>query len=129
MLLLSCPEIGLHNVNPMKTYTTAFKLKVIKEILDGSKKETVRIKYGIKGKSAILNWMRKLGAADAAPLSQKALIMEEQDNLSPAELQKKIKLLERALEDEKLRSEAYRRMIDMAEEQLKIDIRKKSGTK
>jgi len=113
----------------MKTYTTAFKLKVIKEILDGSKKETVRIKYGIKGKSAILNWMRKLGAADAAPLSQKALIMEEQDNLSPAELQKKIKLLERALEDEKLRSEAYRRMIDMAEEQLKIDIRKKSGTK
>jgi len=45
------------------------------------------------------------------------------------ELQKRIKELERQLEDEKLRSEAYARMIEKAEKELKISIRKKTGTK
>jgi transposase len=113
----------------MKTYTDAFKLKVVKEVLDGSSKEAVRKKYGIKANSAILKWMRELGATVTVSLPLQASKMEMHDNQSPIDLQMKIKLLERALEDEKLRSEAYRRMIDKAEKQLKIDIRKKSGTK
>jgi transposase-like protein len=114
----------------MRLYTIAFKRKVIQEVLSGVPKETLRLKYNIRGKSSILNWMRKLGYAEPAPEPEEVLVMAaEQDSLTPAELQKKIKQLERALEDEKLRSEGYRRMIDKAEEQLKINIRKKSGTK
>lgn len=127
---MSRPEIGLHNVNlKMREYSKSFKLKVIQEVLSGLPKETVRLKYGIKGKSAILNWMRTLGYATSKTKSFYSLQMEEQDNQTPTELQKKIKQLERALEDEKLRSEAYRRMIEKAEEQLNINIRKKSDTK
>ncbi len=113
----------------MRTYTKSFKLKVIKEVLSGENKETVRLRHGIKGKSAILNWMRKLGLSEAAPVPLQSLYMEEKDSHTPAELHKKIKELERALEDEQLRAEAYRRMIEIAEQQLGIDIRKKSGTK
>lgn len=114
----------------MRVYTTAFKRGVIKEFLAGATKEELRRKYDIRGKSAILIWMRKLGYAEPAPEPEEVLVMAaEQNNLTPAELQKKIKQLERALEDEKLRSEGYRRMIDKAEEQLKINIRKKSDTK
>jgi hypothetical protein len=42
---------------------------------------------------------------------------------------KRIKELERQLEDEQIRSLGLSKMIDIAEEQLKISIRKKSTTK
>ena len=42
---------------------------------------------------------------------------------------KRIKELERKLEDEQIRSEGLSKMIDIAEDQLKISIRKKSVTK
>ena len=45
------------------------------------------------------------------------------------ELIKRLKELERRLEDEQLRAEGYSKMIDIAEDQLKITIRKKSDTK
>ena len=44
-------------------------------------------------------------------------------------LQKKLKELERQLEDEKLRSEIYLRIIEKAEKELNIPIRKKPNTK
>ncbi len=42
---------------------------------------------------------------------------------------KAVQPLQKALEDAQLKIEALNTMIDVAEEQLKIDIRKKSGTK
>ena len=45
------------------------------------------------------------------------------------QLEEKIKELERQLEDEKLRSEAYQRIIEKAEKELKVPIRKKPNTK
>jgi hypothetical protein len=48
---------------------------------------------------------------------------------SKEDLVKRIKELERQLEDERLRSEGFSKMIDIAEDQLKISIRKKSDTK
>src|SRR5436309_1334358 len=58
-----------------------------------------------------------------------SLAKEKQNTSKPTELQKRILELERQLEDEKLRSEAYARMIERAEKELKISIRKKIGTK
>lgn len=113
----------------MRVYTRAFKQRVIQEHLAGTSKEELRRKYKIKGKSAILNWMRKLEYPNPSPDPGPVFIMAENENLTAAELLKKVKQLERALEDERLRSEGYRRMITKAEEQLKINIRKKSGTK
>ena len=45
------------------------------------------------------------------------------------ELRKKIKELEQQLQDEKLRSEAYERIIEKAEKELKLPIRKKFDTR
>ena len=50
-------------------------------------------------------------------------------SLSEATLLARIKELERQLEDEQLRSDAFNRMIDIAEKELQIPIRKKSNTK
>jgi hypothetical protein len=45
------------------------------------------------------------------------------------EEQKQIQLLKKELEDAKLLAEGYRRMIEIAETELKIPIRKKPNTK
>ncbi len=45
------------------------------------------------------------------------------------ELEQKLKILEKELEHEKLRTRALNTMIDIAEKELKISIRKKSGAK
>jgi len=45
------------------------------------------------------------------------------------EEQKQMKLLQKELEDARLLAEGYRRMIEIAEQELKIPIRKKLNTK
>lgn len=49
--------------------------------------------------------------------------------MSPEDQLKELKKLRKALELEKLRSEGYRYMIELAEKQFNIPIQKKSGTK
>jgi hypothetical protein len=64
--------------------------------------------------------------------SAKQPALAKQPTTKPAstlELEAKIKLLERQLEDERLRAEMYDRMIDLAEKMYKIPVRKNSNTK
>ncbi len=116
--------------NQYRSYTEEFKLKVIEEVLLGLiSKEQARRKYNIKGKSGILKWMRKFGLAGHQSLPPNFASMKENADTSKDELLKRIKQLERQLEDAQIRAEGYSRMIDLAEEQLKIKIRKNSNTK
>ena len=121
-------------------YDREFKRNVIEEYLaTGCTKMFLLRKYNIQFKSAIQTWMRVLGYNDSGRQPQRLRFGEiiftplpkKRDNASanPTDLQKKIHELERQLEDEKLRSEAYARIIEKAEKELKISIRKKAGTK
>ena len=111
-------------------YTETFKLQVIEEILSGQlTKEQARKKYQIKGKSGILNWMRKFGLSGHKTMPAYFASMKEDTGLSKEDMLKRIRQLERQLEDAQIKAAGYSRMIDLAEEQLKIKIRKKSNTK
>jgi transposase-like protein len=145
---LSCPEMSLRKVNEMEKiiieerrhYPEAFKHSVVKEYLAGGIGYRALLKkYDIRTSGSIARWKRQLGYAEV-PLkdrylpSVKSLSLSSKktnkDQLSNALSQEqRIKELERLLEDEQLRSEAYRRMIEIAEKDLNIPIRKKSGTK
>lgn len=117
----------------VKCYSDDFKYKVVQEYLnsDFSQKELYD-KYSIGGRSSISKWMRKFGLLDE-PIKRRThhTTMKKGSKKSPYELamQAKVKELEKALEYEKLRSLALDTMIDIAEDKLKISIRKKSGTK
>ena len=119
----------------IQLYSEGFKRKVIEEYLStGVAKMDLLRKYGIKTKSGIQRWMKRLGYVDNNPkIKFTAIILpavaKQVDPNSSEELQKKIKELERQLENEKLRSEAYARMIEKAEKELKISIKKKLGTR
>ncbi len=79
----------------------------------------------------ILRWMRMYGYSDMpkkinfAPVMSKKNKNISDDNLDTAKLKQRIKELEKALEYSELKATAYSTMIDVAEEELKISIRKK----
>ena len=75
--------------------------------------------------SLIRNWMRSF--ASEIPLTLP--VMTEQEKHKLAAVQKRLKELERQLEDAQMKNIALETMIDIAEEQLHISIRKKSGPK
>jgi len=128
-------ECALHRV-----YSEHFKRRVIEEYLQTgvSKKELIE-KHNIKSKGAFKTWMRQLGYEDfnvkhSSLNANYKIEMAEQftDDQSGEDLEalsKRIKELERLLEDERLKSEAYSRMIELAEKELKISIRKKANTR
>lgn len=126
-----------HRIEERQMFDESFKRMVIEEYLATkcSKMELLR-KYNIHFKSAIQTWMRKLGYEDTGRHQRVkfdrslpfALAMSTK-NENVRELQKKIQELEQQLLDEKLRSEAYSRIIDKAEKEFKVSIKKKPNTK
>lgn len=101
----------------------------------GVPKTHLLAKYNIKYRSAIQSWLKQLGYTD---IYQKVPYLDIKTHLDLANrktkkqttaadqsLENRVKELERLLEDEQLRSEAYKRMIDIAERELNIPIRKK----
>lgn len=121
----------------IQIYPESFKRKVIEEYFQtGVTKMALLRKYGIKTKSGIQRWMKKLGYQDIympADFNFGKLIFTPLPDVIKStdvdELQKKIQELEHQLQDEKLRSEAYERIIEKAEKELKIPLRKKFDTR
>ena len=108
-----------------KFYPESFKRDVVREVLDGHiSKEEARRKYEIKGNSSIINWIRKFEDQDS--IKNRPMDYKSKDKEA---LIKRIKELERQLEDEQIRSFGYSKMIDIAEDRLKVPIRKKIDTK
>lgn len=109
----------------VKCYTDEFKHQVVREVLLGNlSKEGARRKYSILGKCTVLKWMRKLAPDHVQPLRVKNPVQSEVE-----QLRQELAQLKLGLEYERLRSEAYERMIRLAEEEFKISIRKKFGAK
>lgn len=126
-----------HRIEVRQMFDETFKRKVIEEYLRGGINQAeLRRKYNIRFGGAIRAWMSKLGysreATAAKPNFDRIILPDlskKQSLQSAEELQQKIKELEQQLQDEKLRSEAYARIIEKAEKELKIPIRKKPNTR
>ena len=124
-------------IKTVRHYSDAFKREVVAEYLAGGiTQAALQRKYQIGGKCAILAWRRKLGysvqsSPDVATLSSviPITVTQKKETQSLSELQQRIKELERQLQDERLRSEAFERIIDKAEKELKVPIRKKPNTR
>lgn len=119
--------------NNVKFYSDELKMKVVQEYVNSDLSQVELLeKYSIKGKSCITNWMRKFGLKEdrvKVKLSQSTMSKGRKKTTQELALEAKVKELEKTLEYEKLRSLALYTMIDVAEDKLKISIRKKFGTK
>ena len=109
------------------------KYKIVQEYLQSSiSKKDLMQKYGVRGNSCIMNWMRKFGLSYPTEAQIKVNNQVTKESKKPRqerELEQKLKTLEQELEYEKLRTKVLNTLIDIAEEELKISIRKKSGAK
>jgi len=109
------------------------KYKIVLEYTETSMSQKELIyKYGFRVNSSITNRMRKFGLNYPTEERLKIVYQMSKEDSKPQqkrELEQKIKILEKDLENEKLRIKALNTMIDIAEKELKISIRKKSGAK
>lgn len=115
-----------------KDYTLNFKLQVVQEIERGelSQHGAVR-KYGIQARSTVLSWLRKYGTFDWENITptqmpkspeQKLLELEQKVKL----LKKQKKFLEHQVERADKKAIIFDMMIDLAEKEYNIPIRKNS---
>lgn len=118
-------------------YPESLRQKIVKEVLHGKiNKDQARREYGIKGKTIVLKWIRiyeKYGVCSLTLARKPQLLVPNKEkkykSQEQQELEARIKFLEQKLEDESLLKEMYDRMIDIAEKEYKIPIRKKPNIK
>ena len=113
-----------------KDYSMFFKLQVVQEIERGgiSVKSATR-KYGIQGSHTVVCWLRKYGNFDwenqtpsNMPISQEQKILELEQKVKLLEKQKAF--LEKQVENADKKAIIFDMMIDLAEKEYHIPIRK-----
>ncbi len=124
-------------------YDLDFKHKLCKEHIDTKIGiSDLARKYNLSSHTLLHHWLRELGyiRSDKIPIKNRMIISFEKEsninmsknpistsNDSPVELQ--IAILEQELLEAKLLAEGYKEMIELAEKELKISIRKKFNSK
>jgi len=133
--------------NRIFRFTDDEKHQIIQEVLSsGSTKRSIWKKYTGRDQEhgMILAWMRQFGYNSSISLSRsgydtnfeqmtkrmaKTDSITDQENFENLRLKKRIDELEKQLKDAELKAIAFSTMIDIAEKELKIPIRKKYNTK
>lgn len=126
---------------PGKYHSKSERMAIIEEYLSSSiTKQEIWEKYTGKTSEhgSLLRWMRQLGYTE----DRKMLIFaketecmnpeienEEFSNFEKLQLEKRISELEKQLKEAEMKAIAFSTMIDIAEKELKIPIRKKFNTK
>lgn len=115
-----------------KDYTLTFKLQIVQQIERGELSTTAAQRnYGIQSRSTVMSWLRKYGNFDwenqtpsHMPKSPEQKIMELEARVKLLEKQKALLEQRAHLADSK--AIIFDMMIDLAEKEYQIDIRKNS---
>lgn len=111
-------------------FTEAFKRHVVGEVESGriSQSEASR-RYGILGHSTILKWCRKYGKLPTHRTTKAGLKRMDKQEHELLHLQNENKALRQELEDARFKNVVLETLVDVAERELQIPIRKKYGAK
>jgi transposase-like protein len=115
-----------------RDYTLSLKLQIVQEIEQGClSTAAAQKKYGIQARSTLVSWLRKYGSFDWE--NQTPSNMPKSPEQKIIELEAKVKLLEKQksfLEQQAHIADSkaiiFDMMIDLAEKEYQIDIRKNS---
>ena len=112
-------KVRLQVTTPAVKYSEAFKRQVVREFEQGLlNKDQLMEKYGIKGKSRVLDWCRKYGKfAYEGPISTGRPMKDPQ--------KQRIKELEKKLKAAELKLKVYDKLIEVTNRELDTDIIKK----
>ena len=125
-------------------FSEAEKHQLIKEYLSsGSTKRQIWKKYtGQLDHDTLLRWVKKLGYSDKSQIEHtlktntfatmskpKIKVKQGDENFETLQLKKRISELKKQLKEAELKAIAFSTMVDIAEEEFKIPIRKKLNIK
>lgn len=122
-------------------YDDNLRLEIISEYLNGVSKYALVKKYNLYSAQYITSWMKKLGIEDPRynmrnkQSASKDDIMKADENKTSLTTEKstyfkkRIAELEKLLAEEKTKTQALTKVIDIAERDLGLDIKKKSQDK
>ena len=108
-------------------YSSAFKMQVVKEVESG--KDSIaglQRKYGIRGDGTIQCWLRKFGKGHT--ISKVVRVEHPQERNRVKQLEAEKRQLESALAQTQMKLMAYEKLVEVAEREYRIDIKKKAGT-
>jgi hypothetical protein len=129
---------------PNKYFTDVEKHLIIQEMLEaGCTKREIWEKYtGYEEEHGqLLRWMRKLGYDDSIPTRRPNFVSNpiqmknkkgqesSTESFENLQLKKRVEELEKQLKDAELKAIAFSTMVDIAEKEFNIPIRKKLNTK
>ncbi|MFD0837559.1 transposase [Mariniflexile aquimaris] len=129
------PQESNYKKRTQKDYSLSLKLQVVQEIEQGILTATAALdKYGIQAASTVRTWLKKYGNFDYQYTIQQSMPKTPEQRI--LELEQQVKLLEK----QKNRAEyladradkkaiLFDMMIDYAEKEFNIPIRKKQGPK
>lgn len=126
-------EKVVYEKRSQKDYSMSFKLEVVKEIESGLISTSgAKKKYGIQARSTVINWLRKYGTFDwenqtpaNMPQSKEQRLMELEARVKLLEKQKA--MLEHKVERADKKAIIFDMMLDIAEKEYNISIRKNSS--
>ena len=120
-------SLKYHEQTKRKIYTNLEKRTVVTAIEEGRLTiKDAKIAYHIKSEKSIRDWLRQYKREKVEICIENTLPMAKIKS-SAQDLEKEA--LHRALQEAELKIKALNTLIDVAEDQLKIDIRKKSGAR
>jgi len=125
-------KLGIDAIKTKTVVSKQLKRTVVRAFLSGQMTiQQLRQAYGIKSEATVRQWVHQLNQENDELGSINDTLMNKkkpaQTTSNPTEAE--VKALQKALADAQLRIAALNTLIDVAEEQLKIDIRKKPGAK
>jgi transposase len=114
-----------HSSKP-QVYKQSQKRSVVRAVRSGMSMKEAQVAFGIRHIQSIETWVKK-AKAEKADLSRDQLIIMAKKEVNTDN--EELKALQTALSEAQLKIKALDTLIDLAEEQLKINIRKKSGAR
>jgi transposase len=127
-----------------KDFTWGERERIVKDYLSsGQSKQAIWAKYTGQHEEhgQLLKWMRVLGYQPNKPLKRfnlasttfymkkKTTLKDQNESFEELQLKKRIIELEKQLKDAEIKAIAYSTMVDVAEKEFNISIRKKYNTK
>lgn len=120
--------MGAWSKRTQRDYTMAFKLSVVEQVEKGELTyKEAQDRYGIQGRSTVLNWLRKHGQMDwhklgGSDVKRTDLMNEKKLPLTP---EQRIKELEMQLKESNLKAQLFESMLDIIKTEYGISVPKK----
>ena len=112
-----------------KSYDTAFKFATIEEYFSGDLSFSDFCKKKSLDRTTFRFWLLTFAPEGYLNSSDMSKQKERSDSDEIGELKRQLRQKELELKKAKMRADFYETMVDVAEEQFNISIRKKAGTK